>query len=253
MAKEFKPKMLGMVCNWCCYGGADLAGVSRFQYPPYIKLIRVMCSGRVDMSYILRAFANGCDAMFIGGCHIGDCHYITHGNHDAINMVELTKKIMANIGINPARLRLEWVSAGEGIRFATIMNEFGGQAVGFGPLGEAEGLDKDILKLKLEAASRIVPYIRVVQNERLHVRREHEDDYKEYYAGEECDRLFRALIADKIAMSEIMLLLREKPYSTGEMADILGLTPSEISRHLNSSANHGLIRYDVEEKRYAIA
>jgi len=253
MASEFKPKMLGIVCNWCCYGGADLAGVSRFQYPPYIRLIRVMCSGRVDMSFITRAFQNGVDGLFIGGCHLGDCHYVTHGNHDAINMVELMKKILANIGINPARLRLEWVSAGEGIRFAGIMNEFAQQITDLGPLGQSEGLEEGLLQLKLEAVNRLIPYFRVVQNERLHVRRFDEEEYKEYYASEECDSLFRALIADKIALSEIMLHLREKSYSTGELANIIGLTPSEISRHLISSATQGLIRYDGEQKRFALA
>jgi len=253
MATEFKPRMLGIVCNWCCYGGADLAGVSRFQYHPYIRLIRVMCSGRVDMSFIFRALANGTDGMFIGGCHLGDCHYVTHGNHDAINMVELTKKILASIGVNPARLRLEWVSAGEGIRFASIMNEFAEQVMELGPLGKSEGMEVSELKLKLEAVTRLVPYFRVVQNERLHVRRDTEEEYKEYYAGEECDRLFRELIADKITLSEIMMLLREKSLSTGEMASIIGLTPSEISRHLISSASQGLIRYDADQKRFAIA
>ena len=121
---QFKPKMLGIICNWCCYGGADLCGVSRFQYPTYIRLIRVMCSGRVDLKHILLAFANGVDAMFVGGCHINDCHYNPEGNYDAMSMVNLCKKLLEHIGINPKRLRLEWVSAGEGIRFANIMNEF---------------------------------------------------------------------------------------------------------------------------------
>ncbi len=94
---EFKPRMLGIVCNWCCYGGADLAGVSRFQYPPYIRLIRVMCSGRVDLSHILRAFINGQDGVFIGGCHLGDCHYITNGNHDVLSMVHICKKLLKHI------------------------------------------------------------------------------------------------------------------------------------------------------------
>ncbi len=253
MATEFKPKMLGIVCNWCCYGGADLAGVSRFQYPPYIRLIRVMCSGRVDMSFIIRAFQNGTDGVFVGGCHLGDCHYVTQGNHDAINMVEMTKKILANIGVNPARLRLEWVSAGEGIRFASIMNEFAEQITKLGPLGKSEGIENSLLQLKLEAVNRLIPYLRVVQNERLQVRKSTEEEYKEYYASEECNRLFRELIADKITLSEIIQLLREKAFSPGDLASNLNLNPSEISRHLISSANHGLIRYDAGQKRYAIA
>jgi len=117
---EFNSKLLGMICNWCCYGGADLCGVSRLQYPPQI---RVMCSARVDLAHIFRAFSNGVDGVFIGGCHINDCHYITNGNYNALGMVKICKKLLEYIGINPERLRLEWVSAGEGIRFANIMRE----------------------------------------------------------------------------------------------------------------------------------
>jgi len=99
--------MIGFVCNWCCYGGADLAGVSRFQYPSYIRLIRVMCSGRVDFSHIFTSFMNVIDGVFVGGCHLGDCHYITNGNYDAISLVQLSKVLLEYIGINPSRLRLE--------------------------------------------------------------------------------------------------------------------------------------------------
>ncbi|HPP06882.1 MAG TPA: hydrogenase iron-sulfur subunit, partial [Syntrophorhabdaceae bacterium] len=140
MTGKFKPKMVGIICNWCCYGGADLAGVSRFQYPTYIRLIRVMCSGRVDLKHIFLAFETGHDAVFVGGCHINDCHYNPEGNYDALSMVSFCKKLLEYIGINPDRLRIEWVSAGEGIRFADIMNEYSKQIEALGPLGHAEGL-----------------------------------------------------------------------------------------------------------------
>lgn len=250
---EFKPKVLGFLCNWCCYGGADLAGVSRFQYPPYIRVIRVMCSGRVDMEFIFRALSNGTDGVFIGGCHFNDCHYSTHGNYDAINMVFLCRKVMKYIGLNPERLRIEWVSAGEGIRFADIMNDFAAKLRGLGPIGEGEGIDRDVLKLRLEAVMRLIPYIRVVLNERLRVRFGTEEEYEEFYSSEELNRLFDELIADKLMMSQIVLLLQERPLSTGEIAEILGLTPSEVSRHLNNSARQGLIRYEESQKRFALA
>jgi len=115
---KFEPRILGFLCNWCCYAGADLAGVSRFQYPPNMRVIRLMCSGRVDPAHIFRAFLTGQDAVFIGGCHLNDCHYVTHGNYDALSMVYICKKLLEHIGVNPERLRIEWVSAGEGIRFA---------------------------------------------------------------------------------------------------------------------------------------
>jgi coenzyme F420-reducing hydrogenase delta subunit len=88
---KFEPRIIGFLCNWCCYAGADLAGVSRFQYPPDIRVIRLMCSGRVDPAHIFRAFSTGQDAVFIGGCHLNDCHYVTHGNYDALGMVYIYK------------------------------------------------------------------------------------------------------------------------------------------------------------------
>jgi len=232
----FEPKILGFLCNWCCYAGADLAGVSRFQYPPNIRVIRVMCSGRVDPAHIFRGFATGQDAVFIGGCHLNDCHYVTHGNYDALAMTYICKKLLEHIGLNPERLRLEWVSAGEGIRFANIMNEFVPRIEKLGPLGKGEGLDEHELRFKLEAVTKLIPYIKLVQSERLRVPDKTEEVYTEFFTGEEFNRLFDELIGDKLALSQIMALLRERPHSTGEISAKLGLSPSEVSRHLNVSA-----------------
>jgi F420-non-reducing hydrogenase iron-sulfur subunit len=196
----FEPRILGFLCNWCCYAGADLAGVSRFQYPPNIRVIRVMCSGRVDPAHIFRAFSTGQDAVFIGGCHLNDCHYVTHGNYDALSMVYLGKKLLEHIGLNPERLRLEWVSAGEGIRFANIMNEFVPRIEKLGPLGRSEGVEEHELKFKLEAVTKLIPYIKLVQSERLRVPVRTEEAYTEFFTGEEFNRLFKELIADKLAL-----------------------------------------------------
>ena len=130
---KFEPLILGFACNWCTYAGADLAGTSRIQYPPNIKMIRVMCSGRVDPTFILKAFALGVDGVFIGGCHPGDCHYIA-GNYKAIGRVELTKRLLYEFGIEPERLRLEWVSASEGARFAQLVADFTNTIKELGPL-----------------------------------------------------------------------------------------------------------------------
>jgi len=249
----FTPKIVGLICNWCCYGGADLCGVSRFQYPPYIRLIRIMCSGRVDLKNIFQVFAGGADGMFIGGCHLNDCHYITHGNYDAMSMVHISRKLLEHIGINPKRLRLEWVSAGEGIRFANIMNEYGAEMERMGPLGKGEGEEEKGLKLKLEAVSKIVPYIRLVERERLRVPVKSEEEYSKFLYSEEFDRLFNELILDKMIISQITSLLQFKPLSTGEIAENLGLNPSEVSRHINTSSMHGLVRYDMDQKRFALA
>ena len=186
---EFKPSILGFLCNWCCYGGADLAGVSRFQFPPYIRIIRVMCSGRVDLSFVLRAFSNGTDGVFIGGCHLNDCHYNTQGNFDAISMTRLAKKLLEHAGINPDRLRLEWVSAGEGIRYADIMTDFAAQIKKLGPLGSSEGTDRNELKSKLEEVKKLVPYIKLVKKEKLASRLANEEEYLELFTSEEVEAL----------------------------------------------------------------
>jgi len=193
---KFKPKMVGIICNWCCYGGADLAGVSRFQYPPYLNIVRVMCSGRVDMKHLFRAFLNGADGVFVGGCHLSDCHYITEGNYDALNMVQLSKKILEHIGVNPQRLRIEWVSAGEGIRYANIMNEFLGQVESFGPLGKGEGLDENKLKANLGKIYNLVPYIKVTEKEKLVVRKiENDEDHNTLFTLDEVDRLLNEVVS----------------------------------------------------------
>jgi F420-non-reducing hydrogenase iron-sulfur subunit len=127
------PNIVTFLCNWCGYAGADLAGVSRFQYPTSIKIIRIMCSGRIDPVFILRAFENGADGVLVCGCHINDCHYIS-GNLKAEKRVIKAKQFMKLVGINPDRLRLEWVSAAEGAKFASVVKEFTQLLEKLGPL-----------------------------------------------------------------------------------------------------------------------
>ena len=130
---EFEPKIVGFLCNWCSYAGADLAGVSRIQYPPNIRIVRVMCSGRVDPAFILEAFKSGADGVLVAGCHLpADCHYIS-GNFKAYRRVTLLKKLLQQFGIEPERLRLEWVSASEGDRFATIIKDMVKEIKKLGP------------------------------------------------------------------------------------------------------------------------
>lgn len=186
---KFKPKMIGFVCNWCCYGGADLAGVSRFQYPTYIRLVRVMCSGRVDFSHIFTSFMTGEDGVFVGGCHLGDCHYITNGNYDAISLVQLSKVLLEYIGINPQRLRIEWVSAGEGIRFANIMNEFSTQIRELGPLGYSENLSFEEIKSRISEIMKLIPYIKIEKREKLKTRYPDTNLYNNLFTIEEVKEL----------------------------------------------------------------
>lgn len=212
-----------------------------------------MCSARVDMLHILRAFSNGQDGVFIGGCHLCDCHYVTNGNFNAFSMVQVFRKILKHIGIYPERLRIEWVSAGEGIRFANFMNEYSEQLTKLGPLGKAEGMDEKTLAFKFEAVKKIIPYIKLVLTQRLHVPVRTEEAYHEFFKSDEFNRLFKELILDKLAISLITTLLRKKSLSTGEIADSLVLSPSEVAKHMIGSSKQGLVRYDVNSKRYALA
>jgi F420-non-reducing hydrogenase iron-sulfur subunit len=212
-----------------------------------------MCSGRVDLAFVLRAFSNGMDGVFIGACRLNECNYITHGNYHALSMVLLCRKIMEHIGLNPERLRIEFMSSGEGMLFTQVINKFGKKVKELGPLGTSEGIDENGLKFKLKAVNKLVPYIRLVERERLRVPVKSEEAYNKYFTSEEVNRLFNELIGDKLAISQIMLLLRESPLSTGEISEILGLNPSEISRHMKSSSKYGLVRYDETRKSFALA
>ena len=129
---QFEPRIVAFCCNWCSYAGADLAGVSRLQYPGNARIIRVMCSGRVEPQFILRALELGADGVLVAGCHIGDCHYIS-GNEKAKLRIETTHELMDVLGIDTRRLRLEWISASEGPKFAETMQNFTEELKGLGP------------------------------------------------------------------------------------------------------------------------
>jgi len=212
-----------------------------------------MCSGRVDLEFILRAFLKGQDGVLIGGCRLNECNYVTQGNYDALGNTYICKKLMEHIGLNPERLRIAFMSSGDGILLAEAIDDFTQYIREIGPLGKDEGEDENGLKAKLEAAKKLVPYIRLVERERLRVPSKSEEAYTKFFTSDEFDGLFNDLIINKLAMSQIMLLLKEKPLSTGEISEVLGLEPSEVSRHMNSSSRHGLVRYDVNSKCYALA
>ena len=129
----YNPRIVAFLCNWCTYTGADLAGVARLKSSPCVRVIRTMCTGRVDPSFVLKAFKLGADGVLIGGCHIGDCHY-SEGNYKTLRRVELLKMILKEYGIDPGRLRLEWISASEGDKYAHVTLEFEKQIRELGPL-----------------------------------------------------------------------------------------------------------------------
>jgi F420-non-reducing hydrogenase iron-sulfur subunit len=129
---SWHPKIIAFCCNWCAYAGADLAGISRIQYSPDIRILRVMCSGRVDPALVLKCYERGADGVMVLGCHPGDCRYIA-GNEEAQRRVETTRDLMELLGIDPRRLLLEWISASEGERFANVVNEFVDTITDIGP------------------------------------------------------------------------------------------------------------------------
>lgn len=137
MSDEFHPVIVGFFCNWCTYLAADLAGTSRMKYSPNVRVVRTMCSGRVDPQMILWAFHQGADGVLIGGCHPGDCHY-QEGNYKALRRTTLLRKMLGQFGIEPERLRLEWISASEAERLRDVVNEFSEQIRRLGPLNGKE-------------------------------------------------------------------------------------------------------------------
>ncbi|HXX36201.1 MAG TPA: hydrogenase iron-sulfur subunit [Thermodesulfobacteriota bacterium] len=136
---RFEPKIVVFLCNWCSYAGADLAGTSRIQYAPNVRAIRLMCSGRVEPYFILQALRKGADGVLVLGCHPGECHYL-EGNYRTVGRMALLKKMLPQFGIEMERVRLDWVSASEGARFASIVNEMTETIRTLGPFKEVQEL-----------------------------------------------------------------------------------------------------------------
>lgn len=205
------------------------------------------------MSHVFRAFSRGVDGVFIGACHLGECNYITHGNFHALTMTHLARKLMEKIGLNPERLKIKFMSGSESNIFVEGVNDFVKSIKELGPIGEAEGLEKGDLDLKIGSVVKIIPYIRLVERERLRLPAMPEEKYAEYFKSPEFNRLFEESVADKLDIAQIVSLLKTGPLSTADIAKILGLTPSEVSKRLNSSSRQRLVKYDQVEKRYALA
>lgn len=245
--------IIGFLCNWCSYAGADLAGVSRLQYPPNIRSIRVMCSGRVDPMIILDAFILGADGVLISGCHPGDCHYQA-GNFEAQNKINLTKKLLKNAGFQEERLRLEWVSAAEGKRFAEVVKDFTDRinALGTSPL-RGETPDLNILA-NLKAAKDAIADFRLralVSKERKIV--DESNVYGERKSREEFTALLDNAISDEYIRKKILNLTKEKSFSTKELAQILGLNPNVVLEHivaLRKKNQIGLLGIEGTTPRY---
>jgi len=149
-AGSWEPRLVAFFCNWCTYTAADLAGVSRMKHAPNVRIIRVMCSGRVDPQFVLEAFAKGADGVLIGGCHIGDCHYV-EGNYKAVRRVRMLRRVLLGMGIEEDRFRLEWISASEGEKVKLVINDMVDKVRALGPLGLPERFqewDQELASLK---------------------------------------------------------------------------------------------------------
>jgi F420-non-reducing hydrogenase iron-sulfur subunit len=235
MAK-FEPKILGFLCNWCAYAGADLAGVSRFQYPSNIRVIRVMCSGRVDPVHIFDAFKNGIDGVAVLGCHPGDCHYLT-GNYEAENKMKMTKKVLEIIGIDPQRLYLDWVSAAEGKRFSEVISEFTDEIRTIGPIIK----DKDFQN-KLIIGEKIVESVRLrwlVGKQRELI--EKGNVYNEKIEAEKIKDIIDKNIKKEYNKQRIISLLSKKPYDVISLANDLSLSSSAVAKYITSMENSGIV------------
>jgi coenzyme F420-reducing hydrogenase delta subunit len=231
-SKSFEPKIVGFLCNWCSYAGADLAGVSRFQYPPNIRIIRVMCSGRIDPYIVLEAFAQGIDGVFIGGCHPGDCHYL-EGNYQAQRKIKMTKQLVKRAGLEPERLRLEWVAASEGERFAKLQREFTKEIKELGPSPLSGEKPDEKLLANINAAKLAALDFRlraIVAKERKIV--EQGNVYNETKSQEEWDEFMEDAIIAEFERKRLLGLISEKSMSVKELAQEINLPTDKVLGHV---------------------
>jgi len=238
----FEPKVLGFLCNWCSYAGADLAGVSRIQYPPNMRVIRIMCSGRVDPVFLFKALLTGIDGVFVLGCHPGDCHYL-EGNYEAEKKFQMVQNFLKMVGFDK-RVRLDWVSASEGARFAQVVTDFIESIRGQGPspLSE-ENIDQELFNnLKAMENSVSSDRIRALVGRQRKIT-EAENEYGEKVSTEEFKRIFDEAIHDEFVRQRILLSLSNKVLSVKDLATELKLDPSEILENMLTLKSRGEIDY----------
>jgi coenzyme F420-reducing hydrogenase delta subunit len=240
---NFEPKILSFLCNWCAYAGADLAGISRFQYPPSTRVIRVMCSGRVDPVFVPKAFLAGFDGVVILGCHPGDCHYLT-GNFQAERKIHLTRKLFEMAGIGSERILLDWVSAGEGERFAQVIRQFVEKIRQLGPLGLSEEMNGKLHAVKASLDGEKIRWMAGKGPELL----EKENVYGERVTREKIEEAIEGTIRDELIKNRIMLLIESKPLPAVEISNTLNLKLKETLSYLVSLVGEGKIGFDPSEE-----
>ncbi|NVM02626.1 MAG: hydrogenase iron-sulfur subunit [Candidatus Helarchaeota archaeon] len=239
----FEPKILGFLCNWCSYAGADLAGVSRFQYPTNLRIIRVMCSGRVDPRFVINGLRKGLDGVIIMGCHFGDCHYLD-GNYEAELKFKMLKKLLKFVNLDE-RLHLEWVSAAEGLRFSQVIKDFTEKikALGPSPLSKKD-IDPEFLE-QIQAIEDVAKNYRVrafVARERNLI--ENENVYGKKISEEEFNNIFDNALKLEYIRSRIYLLLKKKSMSVKNLSNYLYMESNQILNHILVLKLRGLVALD---------
>ena len=233
---DFEPKIIGFLCNWCSYTSADLTGVSRIQYPTNLRVIRVMCSGRVDPALPLGFLAEGADGVMVTGCHVGDCHYID-GNLYARRKFGLLKRLVEKTGLEPERVMLEWVSASEGQKFADIVSEFTEKIRGLGPIPCDDETRLNLLAAK--AASEEYRLRALVGKEEKLV--EKGNVYGEEMTQEEFDEVMSEAVETEYTRNKIRLMLSKEPQSVKALAERLGEDPGRVLEHVVALRRRGWI------------
>ena len=239
----FEPKILSFLCNWCAYAGADLAGISRFQYPSNTRVIRVMCSGRVDPVFIPRAFLAGYDGVMVLGCHPGDCHYLT-GNIQAERKINLTRKLLNMAGIGSERLLLDWVSAGEGERFSQVIRQFVEKISNLGSFPLDQEMKERLHAVKASLEGEKIRWMIGKGPELL----EKENVYQEHYSQEKIEALIEGTIRDELIKNRIIGLVESKPLAATEINQKLNLKLNETLSYLVSLVGEGKIGFDPSEE-----
>jgi F420-non-reducing hydrogenase iron-sulfur subunit len=240
---SFEPKILSFLCNWCAYAGADLAGISRFQYPPNTRVIRVMCSGRIDPVFIPKAFLAGFDGTMVLGCHPGDCHYLT-GNFQAERKIDLTRKLFEMAGIGSDRILLDWVSAGEGERFAQIVRQFVEKMRQLGPFALDHEVKEKLQAIKASLDGEKIRWMVGKGPELL----EKENVYGERLAKERVEGVIEETIRDEFIKNRIMFLVEFKPLAAIEISNTLNLKLKETLSYLVSLVGEGRLGFDPSEE-----
>ena len=246
MANNFKPQIVAFLCNWCSYAGADMAGISRVQYLPNIRVVRVMCSGRVDPVFVLHAFFCGFDGVLVLGCHPGDCHYLT-GNYHAEKKMNRLKKLLEIAGVATDRLYLDWVSAAEGTRFGQVVDSFVERIKREGPLGKDNSLRQRLQAAELTVQNEKVRWLLGSELSLL----EEGNVYGEKVSPEKLDAAENEVIRDEFSKSWLTLILEEEPVSVREMAAITDLSVETISSYLIELEEAGEVNLHGFEGRTA--